>query len=125
MKHDGYVFPVTAEVVTAESAECGDAAERGYCDHWGNWCDEPDCWDLRHLLDDLPCGYAEGDGGRVPSWITIDPGCDYWLCSICQELISTVEGDALGVTFSVHRPDEITDASWLRVCRLLGWRWRY
>jgi hypothetical protein len=28
----------------------------------------------------------------------------------------------LGVTAAVHRPDWITDSSWIRVCRLLGWR---
>ena len=123
-KADGYVFPVTAEVVTAESAEAGDAEARGYCDYWGQWSDDPDLWDLRHLLDDLPSGYVEGDGSAVPRWITVCPDSDWFLSPICQELAGTVDGDALGVTLSVHRPPQLTDASWLRVCRALGWEGR-
>ena len=97
MKHDGYIFPVTAEVVTADSAEQGDAAERGYIDTCGRWQDVipgwrwPDLWDLRDLTDRLPCGWTESDGGKVPRWLTIDPGMDWWLCSLCQELADSVD----------------------------------
>jgi len=125
MQHDGYIFPVTAEVITAESCEQGDAAKRGYCDYYGSWSDEPDCWDLHHLLEALPSGRWEGDGAPIPRWITLEPDSYAWLSSIWEALASTVEGDVLAVGFSVHRPRDITDSSWLRVCRMLGWRWRY
>lgn len=117
-------FRVTYETVTAESAEQGDFAESGYLDWLGNpvdWCSDSE-WDLRDLTDKLAGCYAEGDGDKLPRWITLDPGSDFWLSPFWRDLAGE---DALGVTASVHRPDWITDASWLRVCRLLGWSWRY
>ena len=121
-KCEGFVFPVTAEAITAESCEHGDAEQRGYVDWLGNWCDEPDCWDLRHLLEHLPSGRWEGDGGKVPRWISLESDSDAWLCSLWQELAEAVDGDVLSVGFSVHQPPQLTESSWLRVCRLLGWR---
>jgi len=117
-------FRVTYETVTAESAEAGDFAEAGYLDWLGCPVDEysDSCWDLRDLTDKLAGCYAEGSGGPVPSWIVLDPQSDFWLSPFWRDLAGE---DALGVTASVHRPGWITDASWLRVCRLLGWRWRY
>ena len=117
-------FRVTYETVTAESAEQGDVADRGWLDWRGCPVDEyfDSCWDLRDLTDKLAGCYAEGSGGPVPSWITLDPQSDFWLSPFWRDLAGE---DALGVTASVHRPNWITDASWIRVCRLLGWRWRY
>lgn len=114
-------FRVTYETVTAESAEQGDCADRGWLDWLGHPVDQysDSEWDLRDLNDNLTGCYAEGDGGRVPRWITLDPGSDFWLSPFWRDLAGE---DALGVTASVHRPDWITDASWIRVCRLLGWR---
>lgn len=120
---DLYIFPVTAEVITGASCEQGDAEQRGYIDWCGRWCDEPDLWDLRQLLDTLPdpWGYPEGDGSDLPRWLTIDPGMDWWQQPLCAELAADLP-DTIGVSFSVHRPRDISDASWCRVCRLLGWR---
>ncbi|NBS69027.1 hypothetical protein EBT31_08950 [bacterium] len=119
------IFRVTFETITAESAELGDAAERGWLDFWGAPVDEPESseWDLRDLLNRF-AGYPEtyGDGDRIPRWITVSPGSDFWLDSWWRDLAGA---DALAVDCSVHRPDWITDASWIRVCRMLGWRWRY
>jgi len=114
-------FRVTYETVTAESAEHGDAAERGWLDWRGCPCDEyhESCWDFRDLTDRLAGCYAEGDGATVPSWITLDPQSDFWLSPFWRDLAGE---DALSVTASVHRPDWITDSSWIRVCRMLGWR---
>lgn len=114
-------FRVTYETVTAESAEQGDCAARGWLSWNGSHADDysDSVWDLRDLTDKLAGGYAEGDGDRLPRWITVDPGADFWLSPFWRDLAGE---DALGVTASVHRPDWITDASWLRVCRLLGWR---
>lgn len=79
-------FRVTYETMTAESAEQGDCADRGWLAWNGSPADEyfDSVWDLRDLTDKLAGCYAEGDGDRLPRWIT--------------------------------------DASWIRVCRLLGWR---
>ena len=121
-KCDGYIFPVTAEAITAESCEAGDAEQRGYVDYLGNWCDEPDLWDLRHLLEYLPSGRWEGDGGTVPRWITLEPSSDAWLDSLYSDLAEDVSGDVLSIDFSVHQPPQLADASWIRVCRILGWK---
>lgn len=117
-------FRVTYETVTAESAEQEDCADRGWLSWNGSPADEysDSVWDLRDLTDKLAGCYAEGDGDRLPRWITVDPGTDFWLSPFWRDLAGE---DALGVTASVHRPGWITDASWLRVCQLLGWRWRY
>ena len=114
-------FRVTYETVTAESAECGDYAEHGWLSWTGCPCDDyiHSDWDLRDLLDRLAGCYAEGDGAAVPSWLTLDPQSDFWLSPFWRDLAGE---DALGVTAAVHRPDWITDSSWIRVCRLLGWR---
>ena len=114
-------FRVTYETVTAESAECGDYAEHGWLSWNGCPCDDyiHSDWDLRDLLDRLAGCYAEGDGAAVPSWLTLDPQSDFWLSPFWRDLAGE---DALGVTAAVHRPDWITDSSWIRVCRLLGWR---
>lgn len=116
-------FRVTYHVVTAASAEQGDYADCGWLDWLGQPVDEyhESAWDLRDLLDKLEGCYAESDGDSVPSWITLDPQSDFWLSSFWRGIGGE---DAESVTASVHRPDWITDASWLRVCRLLGWRRR-
>jgi len=114
-------FRVTYETITAESAECGDYAECG----WLSWLGTPEddytgsVWDLRDLTNKLAGCHAEGTGESVPRWISLDPGSDFWLSPFWRDLAGE---DALGVSASVHRPDWITDASWLRVCRVLGWR---
>ena len=117
-------FRVTYSVTTDESAECGDFAAHGYLDWQGNPVDEyyESEWDLRDLTDKLSGHYAEGDGARVPSWITIDPESDFWLSSFWRSIGAD---DVSSVQAYVHRPGWITDASWLRVCRMLGWRNRY
>ena len=113
-------FRVTYETITEESAEMGDAAERGYLSWQGTPEDDyaQSVWDLRDLTDKLAGCYAEGDGAAVPRWLSLDPGSDFWLSPFWRDLAGT---DALGVSASVHRPDWITASSWLRVCRLLGW----
>lgn len=121
-KSDGYIFPVTAEAITAESCEHGDAEQHGYIDYLGNWLDEPDTWDLRHLLDCLPSGRWEGDGSTVPRWITLEPDSDAWLDSLYSNLAEDVPGDVISIGLNVHQPPQLTDASWLRVCRVLGWK---
>jgi hypothetical protein len=114
-------FRVTYETITEESAEQGDYATSGWLDWLGNPCDDysDSAWDIRDLLDRLGGCYAEGDGAPVPRWLSLDPQSDFWLSPFWRDLAGD---DALGVSASVHRPDWITNASWLRVCRLLDWR---
>ena len=125
-------FPVTADVITAESAEAGDAEVRGYIDSLGRWDDHwerygtypDDCgWQLSTLIEDLSGRVWEGNGGKLPDWITTESTSDDLLTrrgdwSVWEPLAS-VDG-SLGMTVSVHRPDWITDASWRRVLRLIG-----
>ena len=122
-------FRATYELITAESCEQGDTAEHGYLDWLGDPVDNP-CeshWDLQDLLR-LKDSYWEGDGDEIPRWITCD--AEQGEISQCYRpwgfLSDGPEGqDVIGGSISIHRPDWITDASWLRVCRVLGWRWRY
>ena len=125
-------FPVTAEVVTVESAEAGDAEIRGYIDSLGRWDDHferfgtyPDeCgWQLSTLIEELSHRRWEGDGASLPRWITTDSLNDDFLTRkddwTVWEPLASVD-NALYMTVSIHRPDWITDASWRRVLRLLG-----
>jgi hypothetical protein len=123
-------FRLTAEAVSAEGCECGDVAERGWLTSWGCLADEyfDSCWDVRDVFDLLGRGYRpEGDGAVVPGWLTFEASSDdvLWpadgwrfLCDLdCGE-------EAIGGSITVHRPGWISDGSWLRFCRLLGWRAR-
>jgi hypothetical protein len=121
-------FRVTGEVVTAESCEAGDAAQRGYVDSIGFMDEEPCEWELRDVVDQFGGGVyrPEGDGADVPRWLTFDASQDDLLgCHGGWGFLEDPMADGaevIGGSLSVHRPDWITDGSWLRVCRLLGWR---
>jgi hypothetical protein len=119
----GY-FRVTYETITEESAAEGDAENRGYVDSWGAPVDEPESseWDLRELVSRFKGYSTYGDGSPIPRWVTISPESNLFLDSWWRDLAGD---DAIAADCSVHRPDWITDSSWLRVCKLLGWNWRY
>ena len=114
-------FRVTYDVITEESAQQGDTAENGWLDWRGYPVDAYDqsCWDLRDLLENLQGYRAEGTGEAVPRWICIDSESDFFLSAFWRRFAGD---DAIGASVHVHRPDWITNASWLRVCRILGWR---
>lgn len=117
-------FQATYEAITSDSAEQGDAAQRGYLDWLGDHVDNS--WDSHWDLSDLLRlqGYQwSGDGSTVPRWIT----CWADMSDLIHHhrpwgFLADCEGDLVAGDISIHRPDWITDASWLRVCRLLGWR---
>ena len=118
-------FQATYETITAESCEQGDASERGWLSWLGNAVDN--AWDSHWDLQDLTrlTGYQwEGDGGNVPRWITCDADMsDLIHCARPWGFLADCsDGEVIGGSISIHRPDWITDASWLRVCRLLGYR---
>lgn len=114
-------FRVTYEAITEESAEHGDAAERGWLAWNGCPVDEyfDSVWDFRDLTDRFAGCSTYGDGSAVPRWVTVTPGTDFYLDPWWRDLAGP---EAIAADCSVHRPDWITDASWLRVCRMLGWR---
>ena len=117
-------FRVTYEIITEESASMGDVSERGYVDSWGAPVDESTSsdWDLRDLINRFKGLEDYGDGARVPRWLTVSPGSSFWLDAWWRDLAGN---DAVAVDCSIHRPDWITDSSWLRVLKLLGWEWQY
>ena len=119
----------TADVMTAESVEHGDAEIRGYVDCLGRFWDTSDhaTWDLREVLAQMAGRRPEGSGGRCPDWLTFDGQNDDHLLrpDSWSAWASMGRDDVIGMTVSVHRPRDITDASWLRICRLLGWQYPY
>ena len=117
-------FQATYELITAESCEHGDAADRGWLDWLGDAVDNPweSVWDLQDVTRLI--GYRwESDGSDVPRWLT----CDADMSDLCQRarpwgfIADHRDGEPIGASISIHRPEWITDASWLRVCRVLGW----
>lgn len=115
-------FRVTFNTVTEESCQNGDHYDSGYLDYNGSPVDEyyKSDWSFRDLYDHLRGYRAEGDGDKVPRWITIENGSDDLFTSRFWQQFT--DPDTIGATVSIHRPDWITDSSWLRVCRILGWR---
>ena len=70
---DHHGFRVTYETFTAESCEAGDCSDRGWLDWLGSPVDQPvdSHWDLQDLC--RLQGYRfEGDGARVPRWLTCE-----------------------------------------------------
>ena len=119
-------FRVTFDCISGESAECGDHQACGWIDSWGCPVDDhaESEWDLRDLRDHLIGCHPEGDGGRIPDTVSFDPGTDWWLDPFWNGIRDSVTDpdDLLAVTAYLHRPGWITDGSWLRVLRYLGWR---
>lgn len=100
------MFVMTYEVITPESASEGDAAERGYCDEYGNRYSAPAAVSLRAALRTL--GPMEPNDSRHESarwWSEVDGCPDYRTGEVEYR--------------SIHLPDRITPASRARVNRLI------
>ncbi len=122
-------FKATFDLITAESCEQGDHAACGWLSWLGdmvdNACDSH--WDLQDILR-LKGYRLEGDGSSVPRWLSAEADMsDLIHCARPWAFLadSPEDQETIGGTISIHRPDWITDASWLRVCRMLGWKNRY
>lgn len=133
-KHcDFHGFRCTYEAVFHGDAIHGEASERGYLDWQGNAVDEAheSHWDLQDLAR-LSVYRFEGDGSRVPSWVTCEVDMEdliraqgVWSFLAAAQERAEGEEEVIGGCISIHRPDWCTDASWLRVLKLLGWSYRY
>lgn len=122
-------FRATFDLITAESCEQGDHAACGYLDWLGDAVDNSwdSHWDLQDVLR-LKGYRLEGDGSTVPRWLSADADMsDLIHCARPWGFLADgPDGeDVIGGTISIHRPDWITDSSWLRVCKMLGWSARY
>ena len=120
-------YRCTFSITTEESAAEGDWAATGWIDWQGTAVDEYEesSWDLSDLIDKLKGCCAEGDGARVPDFVMFDPESDFWLSSFWRGVAENHCGSAdevIRAEITVHRPGWITDASWLRVLRYLGWK---
>lgn len=121
-------FQATYEVITEASCEQGDAEERGWLDWLGDAVDHP--WESHWDLQDLKRlqGYRwEGDGASVPGWVTADADMGDLMSrarpwGFLADADAACDSEIIGGSITIHRPDWITDASWLRVLRMLGWK---
>jgi hypothetical protein len=115
-------FRVTAGTIAADAD--GDFNRQGYISSFATWEDDDvySDWQFRDLIDIFRGVRFEGDGANVPRWVTSD----------CNDSVlpdpfdSCLMGDDdVAIVYSIHRPDWITDSSWLRVLKCLGWKPRY
>lgn len=97
-------FCVTYDVITPESAEDGDSADRGFASPGGWRHDDRALMTLREALS-VAGGPFEDSGSW---WSTIDADTDY----------RTGED----TFYAIHPPQNVTRASYARVSRLLGAR---
>ena len=116
-------FNLTAELVTEDSCLHGDAEKRGFLDESGQLTSKKDnyTFSLRELCEEgLHYFYWERSSD---TWIT----CYYNASDIFSEpeniwsfmADDSVDSDVLSGSISVHRPENITDASWERVIKHL------
>ena len=116
-------FNLTAELVTEDSCLHGDAEKRGFLDESGQLTSKKDnyTFSLRELCEEgLHYFYWERSSD---TWIT----CYYNASDMFSEpeniwsfmADDSVDSDVLSGSISVHRPENITDASWERVIKHL------
>ena len=116
-------FNLTAELVTEDSCLHGDAEKQGFLDESGQLTAKKDnyTFSLRELCEEgLHYFYWERSSD---TWIT----CYYNASDIFSEpeniwsfmADDSVDSDVLSGSISVHRPENITDASWERVVKHL------
>lgn len=108
--------------LTADVFNHTEEVESGYISTLATWEDDyaQSEWDIRSIKDRFSGFYVEGDGASVPRWITFNIENPAINSSFIMGLTNFECPDTACV--SVHRPGWITDHSWLRVCRILGWK---
>ena len=116
-------FNLTAELVTEDSCVHGDAEKKGFLDESGQLTNKKDnyTFSLRDLCKEgLHYLYWERSSD---TWITTTYNASD-MFSKPKNIWSfmaddSVNSDVLSGSISVHRPDNITDASWERVVKHL------
>ena len=116
----------THEFVTAGGSEMGYVTDRGYLDWQGKAVDEAheSHWDLRDLAR-LSGRRFESDGAKVPDWVVCEADTTDLIKPEGAWSFLGCTDDVIGGSIYIHRPGWCTDASWLRVLKLLGWSSRY
>lgn len=118
-------YLVTFDTVTEQSAEDGEASASGFVDSAGFTADalSPEVadmgWTLSEVLDRVQSSadHCEAQERSIYCY----PGSGFWLDSWLSNLPTHEDdGEIIGATFAIHRPDGMSDGSWRRVCRLLG-----
>ena len=92
-------FNVTFEIVTEDSAEYGDFAESGVISENGT---------LRDAISDVMQSSNTIDTRDIEAgdrWFSVNNGLD-WISGKYE-------------TRSLHRPANVTDSSWSRICKLV------
>jgi hypothetical protein len=123
-------FQLTFETYTKESMENGDCSASGWVCPAGCTSQlspsEPNdlSWDLREVADRFRGYEIQPSSSTVNqrSWLIIDSSQDDFLSpyGFWSGLpTESKEEEIISASIGVHRPDGITDASWLRVQRLL------
>lgn len=102
------MFSVTYEIVTPESAECGDVEERGFIDENMSLRDALQAVGQTRTnevggVDDIAC---DSYPAIAPRWVTITNGMEYRTGAVESR--------------SIHFPANLTPATRRRIARLLG-----
>ena len=104
-------FSVTYEVVTPESAEHGDAEDRGFIAEDLTLRDALDAWDGAGYHVEADCCPVDGGPYGVPRWFTA-----YKVNNGTRECYETGAEESRGL----HLPDDVTPETALRIARLVG-----
>ncbi len=116
---------ITFDTTTQDSAENGEASCSGFVDPAGFTAEalSPEVadmgWTLSEVLDRVrsSADHCEAHERSIYCF----PGSDFWLDSWLGCLPTHEDdGEMIGASFAVHKPDSMTAGSWRRVCRLLG-----
>jgi len=110
-------FRMTAETIPND----GELGQFGYISSLPTWEDDyvHSDWDFRGIYDRFRGMYIVGDGANVPMFVTIYAESSAWLNSFCKGMMGE---DDLTINYHIYRPGWISDASWIRVLKMLGWR---
>ena len=113
-------FRVSAATFSGDTEEnWGDLARTGWIDRAARWEDDYiySDWDFRDFIDKLCGGNVEKDGDMI----TISFDNDFFSNSFPRQCMTD---DEISISFTINRPGWISDASFNRVARALGWRKR-
>ncbi len=104
------LFDVTYEIVTPESAEDGEAEERGFIGEGLTLRDA--VWEVQatrtNAVDGVECIECDSWPCRRPRWITVNNGMEF--------------ETGANESRSLHIPSTVTPASARRIARLIGVR---